>query len=312
MHNLFTNYYEFIDYLEGMPMKYFLVGIPEFPFHWHKEVEILFVLKGSIRVLFTDRSKTLCAGQIIIIDRYQAHAFEGFTTENIVAILQFDSDLCAQYENGSYGFLQDIDFFRTSNPKGYENLQRALAQLGREFLLKRNGYQLALRSWFYRILSILARQVREKSGSSPIALENELYRMRMILQYIDDHYCEPLYLDDLAHQFSLSPSRISHIFSETVGMPFGTYVAHKRIQKAKTLLESSSMTVLCVAIECGLSHESALYRLFRNHEKTTPNAYRNLSKRPDKEIKLKDPGYLHVGSDQIFELIKPYLTAEIF
>jgi xylan 1,4-beta-xylosidase len=312
MDTLFSYSYEFIDYLEGVPMKYFFVGIPEYPFHWHKEAELLFVLKGSIKVLFADRSRILSPGEMIIIDRYQAHAFDGLGSDNLIAILQFDTDLCSQQEETPHRFLSDMNEFRKANPAGFENLQRALAQLGREFLLKRRGYQLALRSWFYRILAILIRQVRQRSEHEPIALENEIHRMRSILQYVDAHFTEPLYLEDLAGELGLSPSRISHIFTETVGMSFGTYVAHKRLQKAKQLLGSTPHTILRIALECGLSNEASLYRLFKHHEQMTPNAYRRNGTSIKTPELPENPVYHYVGSDQIIEAIRPYLTSDIY
>ena len=37
--------YEFIEHQEDMPFKLFVNSVKQVPFHWHKEVEIVYVLK---------------------------------------------------------------------------------------------------------------------------------------------------------------------------------------------------------------------------------------------------------------------------
>ncbi|WP_010294499.1 hypothetical protein [Clostridium senegalense] len=38
---------EYISYIDNLPVDVSLVNVGEYPIHWHKSLEILFVLKGK-------------------------------------------------------------------------------------------------------------------------------------------------------------------------------------------------------------------------------------------------------------------------
>jgi AraC family transcriptional regulator len=46
------------------------------------------------------------------------------------------------------------------------------------------------------------------------------------------------------------------------------------VEKAKMLLEKTSMPIVEIAYECGFSHQEHLTRLFKRYCATTPAAYR--------------------------------------
>ena len=300
MKSVFDYEYEFIDYPEGIPMKVFFVGISDYPFHWHKDVELILVLDGELQVLFEEERFPCGRGGMALIDRYLAHAFSG--NESMLLILQFDPSLCRQE-----GGLLSRDFFSLEqrNPTVFRNLRIALAHLGREFLLKRQGHHLAVKGWFYRLLSILVRHCWNEEEGESLIQESDLHRVQKLLEFIDEHFREDLHLENLKEHFHLSPSRISHIFAEKVGMSFRSYLSLLRLDYARQLLHETDYTILRVALECGFGNESALYRLFRHYLGISPGEYRKnkapLFQRP------RPNGYTYFGSDDILKALKDYL-----
>ncbi|MNU07967.1 HTH-type transcriptional activator RhaS [compost metagenome] len=57
-------------------------------------------------------------------------------------------------------------------------------------------------------------------------------------------------------------------------MPPHRYLINLRVEKARRLLEKTSMSIAEIAYECGFAHQEHLTRLFRRQTGTTPAAYR--------------------------------------
>lgn len=98
-------------------------------------------------------------------------------------------------------------------------------------------------------------------------------QMALVEDFIEEHLCSSLSLDDLARACELSPSYFARRFKVSTGMPPHQYLIHKRVERAKRLLRGT-MPIVEVALECGFSHQEHLTNVFRRATGQTPAAYR--------------------------------------
>jgi transcriptional regulator GlxA family with amidase domain len=82
-----------------------------------------------------------------------------------------------------------------------------------------------------------------------------------------------LRLDELARETKLSSSRFSHLFKNRAGVSPAQYLKSIRLQRAKDLLEGSSLSIKEVASRVGLN-PSRLIRGFKEAYGLTPLQYR--------------------------------------
>lgn len=94
-----------------------------------------------------------------------------------------------------------------------------------------------------------------------------------ILQYVDAHYCEEITRSDLADLVYISNDYCSRIFKKETGRSLAQYVLEKRIEKAKSLLESD-LSVKNVALQVGYSNFSYFSKVFREMTGMTPMEFR--------------------------------------
>lgn len=94
------------------------------------------------------------------------------------------------------------------------------------------------------------------------------------IDYMTAHIDRAINLADIAQATHRSPSHIARIFRTELGMPPHRYLINLRVEKARRLLEKTSMSIAEIAYECGFAHQEHLTRLFRRHCATTPAAYR--------------------------------------
>lgn len=106
-------------------------------------------------------------------------------------------------------------------------------------------------------------------------LQHDWYgAIRRAVDHIDAHYAERLSLDALARISGMSPTTFRRVFAKIMQLSPGVYVNTIRVNHARTLLTTTSMKVLDIALACGFYDESHFCRIFRRLRNQTPTAYR--------------------------------------
>jgi YesN/AraC family two-component response regulator len=128
-----------------------------------------------------------------------------------------------------------------------------------EFLEDKKAYVL-------KICAILIELVHAKPEASSTS--------KMIVDYIDKHYDEPLSLSMLAEKLSMSPSYLSVVIKNQLGIGFVEYISKLRIQKAIRLLDNDELTIQQIAEQCGYDTVHTFIRHFKKAYQTPPHEYR--------------------------------------
>lgn len=94
-------------------------------------------------------------------------------------------------------------------------------------------------------------------------------------EYIESHYADyTLSLDSAAQQIGIHPNYLSRLFKEVLDINFVEYLNKQRIERAKTLLETTRMTVKDIGFEVGFNSVQNYLRVFKKYEQLTPTQYR--------------------------------------
>ena len=95
-----------------------------------------------------------------------------------------------------------------------------------------------------------------------------------ITRYLQEHLAEDLSLSVLAEEFHLNPQYISQLFKNEIGVNFLSYLTNIRMEKAKKLLLSTSISVAEVAEKSGYGDYRVFTKVFKKSEGITPSQYR--------------------------------------
>jgi AraC-like DNA-binding protein len=98
--------------------------------------------------------------------------------------------------------------------------------------------------------------------------------LRRAVDYIHQHYTEPLRLEEAAAVAGFAPKYFSRLFADRERVPFARYVVGLRLERAKQLLASTEIEVARVAELCGFGSPQYFAAVFREALHTTPLAYR--------------------------------------
>ncbi len=90
-------------------------------------------------------------------------------------------------------------------------------------------------------------------------------RVRDACQYISDHLADSHFdIASVAQHVCLSPSRLSHLFRQQLGISVLSWREDQRISRAKLLLSTTRMPIATVGRNVGFDDQLYFSRVFKN------------------------------------------------
>src|SRR5579871_1693646 len=90
-----------------------------------------------------------------------------------------------------------------------------------------------------------------KDTTEYLTLAGHMQAVERAIQVMHSHMQEELGLEDLAAVAYLSPSRFKHVFRHLVGIPPGEFLSSLRLQAARRLLLTTTLSVTDICFEVG-------------------------------------------------------------
>ncbi len=99
--------------------------------------------------------------------------------------------------------------------------------------------------------------------------------IQQIQEYIDANFEDPsLCLSKIADVFPISESYFSHLFKEEMGINFSNYLEQKRMERAVTLLKTTTLTIQEIYQHVGYNSSHTFRRVFKKIYGISPNQAR--------------------------------------
>lgn len=98
--------------------------------------------------------------------------------------------------------------------------------------------------------------------------------LRRAVAFCEKNYTEPLSIEYIAAQSSVSPELLYILFRRQYDITPQKYLNNLRLKRAAVLLRDKSKNIKDIAIECGLHNNSHFSALFKRHFGCTPSRFR--------------------------------------
>ena len=250
------------------------------PFHTHDHLEIGYCLSGSGMFYFGDKTYAVEPGDVFVVNHLERHAAVSWADNpSRYLFLYFSAGLLEQTDPE---LLLPFVYLPTKFQNRIPGERTAARQIGElfhliaeEYLRQPRGYLGMMKG---HILQICALLLRYYTAEAPSADWNHTlmsyYRIKPVLEFIQERFREPISLDDIASQLALSPSRVRHLFQEKLGIGFKQYVLQMRVNEAKKLLAGSDLPISEIMYASGFQSHGPFYRAFGQIVGMAPLDYR--------------------------------------
>lgn len=100
------------------------------------------------------------------------------------------------------------------------------------------------------------------------------YKLKRVIQWMQDHLIEEFSLRVLAEQADMSEFHFNRLFKQSTGMPPSQFHIKLRLDLAKRLLRETQNSIISIANDVGYSNPSHFAQLIKRETGMTPREYR--------------------------------------
>ena len=266
------------------PVAYYYVDAahPQYqmPVHWHKEWELVRILKGSLTLHADEQEITGETGNFFLIRDSMLH---GFTpkTDCIYDCLLFDMHGLFRGCETFQKFLRPIYrleilpailYHRANYPKLYLLVEELIKINSQAPLNCRELITVSELSLFFA--HILQDGLYTTNKTSEVHVPHRIDQIRSVLEYIEQQYPSAITLNSMAEVAGMNPKYFCRVFKEVTQQTPMDYVIFYRVEQAAKMLSNTDLSVLEIALECGFNDCSYFIRTFKKLKAVTPKQYR--------------------------------------
>ena len=229
--------------------------------HLHNTMEIVLVTQGTLRMGIGSRTLDIREGEGVFIPPFERHCFES-VMDNICNVIEFSGELVTYFFQYCKDHRPETSLF-TMSGEMWGRIQSLLS------VQNNNVDFIAIQA----ILAPLCYEVYAQCNFVPCVLPPQ-NTLEKVLDYIHDHFTEPLTAKQIAQNIGAHPVTLSKGFSQRVGLPFNSYLNQLRCSHAAMLLKSSDRTASEIAFAVGFGSIRNFNRAFIAIYGVTPTQYR--------------------------------------
>ncbi len=256
-----------------------------YPWHWHEELELIYITKGCVTVAAAERRHLLYAGDGIVINVNVPHALFPYGNseyyENVVICHprliygSRDSVLWGSYVSKylQCEALKGIPLYHQVDWQK-DAAERILKvwKLCRE---KPSMYEFAVREELTRLFMILWEHYHEQASGSSKSVQRKTDQVKDMMRFLETHIRDEISLKQLADYAHLSERECQRKFLSYIGTTPMQYLNQIRLAYAADLLREGRASITEVCYQCGFQSPSYFSKKFRQRYGTTPRQYQN-------------------------------------
>ena len=236
-----------------------------FPSHVHDVVEFVCLVKGRVDMTIDGKLLELCPGDIAMAFPSVPHSYDYVSEDAAGLTLIFQAEMIQEFRH-VFRSMQPVSPLLKASRKAPEldPIIHGLIKVSQlEQMHLRQGYLHLFLSYLFACLPLCPLNRSRQTGLTG-----------QVLQYVADHYTEPLSLENTARALGISRIHLSHIFSQQLNINFRQYINSLRVDHACTLLQNPELSISQIAYLCGYENLRTFHRAFLARVGVQPNQFR--------------------------------------
>ena len=248
--------------------------------HWHEELQLACVTRGTVRFRVDERRFTARAGQSLFTGAGRVHCAHSAEANSAYVCLDFHPRLLSGFAGSVFEseyvtpFLKDPALeavFLDGASDWHARVCQCALRVKALCDEPRFGGELSAAAELFSIWRELI--VHRPSSNSPRSAKGNA-SVRAMLDFIAAHCAEPLTLAQITEAANLSESEGCRTFRRVTGETVFSYLRGYRVARAMELLKNTGRDLAQIAAETGFGSASYFVRTFRERTGTTPAQYR--------------------------------------
>jgi len=284
--------------------------------HWHKDLEILCVLKGKVKLQMNNAFYELQEDDIFLINSEDLHSVMLETEKSIYLTLNIDLMYYEKFfmEMEYIVFIDDDSINSVENATLSNDIKRRIAQMLIEIKNKNVDYQNRI---IYNASSLLAVLIDNynmvKKNAKSLKNKDQFSRIWKAYEYMYNNYNHRITLEEVANYVHVSKSHLSHIIKSNMGLSFERLLNQTRAEQSMKFLVTTDKSITRISEECGFSDPKYFKNFFVQFFHCTPLEYRNRNRHNVSETDFETTSYFETikYNELLNNKIAQYLDSQL-
>lgn len=232
-------------------------------FHFHKNLELIYVVKGSVKCLLNNTEYILKEGDYGLCLPYEVHSYIP-QADTLYWVGVFSEDYVRLFANHIRG--KQANGFVFKCPQSTNELLQST-------LISENVPSIyILKACLYAVCDAFLCEVdfSETQG-------NKKTNISLIVQYISENHTKNITLKDISKLLGYDYNYVSRFFHSTFNMSFTNFLNIYRLETAIKLLEETNKKITDIALESGFQSVRSFNNSFRLKFGISPSEYKRKS-----------------------------------
>lgn len=245
-------------------------------------MEIVEVLYGSVSVQVGTEVFVASAGDFVYVPRALVFCANALSDKASIRAMVFDASII---EDNMENFDAEVFYmfhlqsknkatnFKREHPV-YPTLAKYMQESYDEYAGKDVCYKLPIRANIYLMMTALLRYYCGSKDESDRMIYHNVLRLRPVMEYIEEHYCEKIYIEKLADMITVSPDYFTKMFKDSIGKTPIEYINGLRVNEAMRRLAETEESMADIADDIGFCNPNYFHKIFKQYMNVSPLAYR--------------------------------------
>lgn len=250
------------------------------PFHWHRELEILYILNGHATVNMDGERYELNPLDAIVMDYAKIHEVIYELPQTMGICIHVSRQLLRRYMvDPELMAIRCAGQWLNEEQRDYYNeLCSYLKELTVLYVNQKKTYQLKSTALILEILTCLIEHFSKPiAKSASVAKVGNMERLEQICDYVEHNYKEEIMLQDAADELGLNREYFCRFFKQNTGTSFIQYVNQVRLNHIYQDLLHTDDSVQEIMERHGFFNQKLFYRMFKERYECTPREARNMA-----------------------------------
>ncbi|WP_419959280.1 helix-turn-helix domain-containing protein [Psychrobacillus sp. BM2] len=277
----------------------------------NRGIEFVLVIDGELKIETRNRIYQLKDKDLLLINRNELFEMQGNNKNSVLRFTISDTymdQFYGEYRNRRFEcFSGDVDMGREVL---LDQLRTFFGEMVITYYRNDEIYAIEMQRLVSEVLLILIRRFK-KDGSVFEKINTEDQRISQIVDYLGEHFQEPITLEEMAHKTFVSPGYLSRYFKKVMGMGFSRFLMNIRLKHSVKDLLYTTDSISSIAMKNGFPNTKSFAKFFKEIYGETPKVYREHhveEKVTTIEINQKEDVETLTNSNEIFLKIGSLLT----
>ena len=269
--------YEHVRYDKNIPGKILMQNKPGWRCntmpHWHEELEFVYMIDGSLSVTRNGTTQVIRSGEFYFCNTKTIHVTKApdNVSNHKYIVLLISHDFLLRFHKEC--------MFQVPKGAVYEKLKaqlQHLVYLSELEAVEENRLNLDIEK--NKVILEICQILLSECITDEPQMQQKTFAItghaKAVMEYVSEHYNQPLTLPFLAEVVGLAPQYLSRYFKKATGMGVMEYVNLTRLEYANENLVNSDITVTEAALDNGFPNVKTYVRCCKSVCGMTPSEFR--------------------------------------